>query len=157
MNELLCAESDWASLQVFVNSLTLEQGERENMIKKFTSSLGHLYPGYMTDLKNAKEFRTLKDVVDKSCYGPAFNMIKDPNEMDDSGANVSNDTIDDIQKRDLAQKYSLAYMGQFHFATFYAYLKLKEIEITNLFQLATLVKTKIPRNYNAWNKYVLPW
>ena len=103
MDELLCAESDWATLQVLTNSLNMEQGEREQMIKKFSNSLGHLYPGYMTELRAAKEFRTLKEVVGKSCYGPAFELVRDPGEMDDgSNVNQPNDTIDDIQKKDLS-------------------------------------------------------
>ena len=44
-------------------------------MKKFTNNIGHLYPGYMTELKKAKEFRELKDVISKSCYGPAFELV----------------------------------------------------------------------------------
>ncbi len=41
-------------------------------------------------------------------------------------------TIDDCQKRDLSRRYSMAFMGQFHYGTFYGYLKLKELEIMNM-------------------------
>lgn len=161
MNDLLCAESDWETLQVLYNSMDRlgQSKDREEVIKKFTNSLGFLYPGYMTDLKKVKDFRELKERLSDSVYGPAFNMISDPAEANDGPEINSTNTIDDVQKRDLSQRYSLAYFGQFHFATFYAYLKLKEQEITNLFQLATIISLGIGKGQNvaAWNKFVPPF
>ena len=57
----------------------------------------------------------------------------------------ADNTIDDCQKQDLSRRYSFAYFGQFHYGVFYAYLKLKEIEIKNIFKLANIV----PRAPNA--------
>ena len=51
-------------------------------------------------------------------------------------------TIDDFQKRDLSKRYSLAYFGQFHYGVFYAFLKLKEIEIANITQLCQIMQLK---------------
>ena len=55
-------------------------------------------------------------------------------------------TIDDCQKRDLSKRYSKAFMGQFHYGTFYAYLKLKELEIQNIYHLAEIF------NIDGFNK-----
>ena len=67
-------------------------------------------------------------------------------------------SIDDCQKKDLSKRYSLAYFGQFHYGTFYAYLKLKELEIKNLFKLATIFQLSgLPKNHGAFKKYVSPF
>ena len=52
----------------------------------------------------------------------------------------------------------MAFMGQFHYGTFYAYLKLKELEILNIIQLAELFSIEgIGKNHPAWNKVVPPF
>lgn len=41
---------------------------------------------------------------------------------------------------------------------FYAYLKLKEIEIKNIFKLATIFQLKaLPKTHSAWKKFVPPF
>jgi V-type H+-transporting ATPase subunit d len=67
-------------------------------------------------------------------------------------------TIDDSQKKDLSRRYSLAFFGQFHYGVFYAFLKLKELEIMNVVQLAEIHSMKvIPRGHPAWTKSVIPF
>ena len=55
------------------------------------------------------------------------------------------------------RKLSMVYEGQFHYGVFYAYLKMKEMEIKNIVWLAELVSIGVPRQLPGWNKYVLPF
>lgn len=56
-----------------------------------------------------------------------------------------------------SRKFSLAFENQFHYGVFYAYLKLKEMEIKNIIWLAELVSIQVPRNLPGWNKFVVPF
>jgi V-type H+-transporting ATPase subunit d len=56
-----------------------------------------------------------------------------------------------------SRKFSLAFENQFHYGAFYAYLKLKEMEIKNIIWLAELVSIQVPRNLPGWNKFVVPF
>jgi V-type H+-transporting ATPase subunit d len=40
---------------------------------------------------------------------------------------------------------------------FYAYLKLREMEIKNIIWLAELVSIGVPRQMPGWSKYVVPF
>lgn len=51
----------------------------------------------------------------------------------------------------------MAFENGFHYGVFYAYLKLKEMEIKNLVWLSELVSIGVPRQMPGWNKYVLPF
>lgn len=52
----------------------------------------------------------------------------------------------------------MAFFGQFHYGVFYAYLKLKEMEIANIVQLAELHSIgSVPKNDPTWNCFVAPF
>jgi V-type H+-transporting ATPase subunit d len=44
-----------------------------------------------------------------------------------------------------SKRYSMAFENGFHYGVFYAYLKLKEMEIKNVIWLAELVSIGVPR------------
>lgn len=72
--------------------------------------------------------------LENTSYHSFFTKIPEP-------ANASEESevdIDDCQKQHLSQRYSIAFLSQFNYGVFYAYLKLKEIEIKNIFKLATI-------------------
>lgn len=85
-------------------------------------------------------------------------QIPEPVKADDGPEVDIELTIDDCQKRDLSKRYSKAFMGQFHYGTFYAYLKLKELEIQNIYHLAEIFNIDgFNKNHPAWRKTVPPF
>lgn len=87
-------------------------------------------------IAESKDYADLVTKLENSSYHQYFMKIPEPS-LEENELDAEN-TIDDCQKQDLSRRYSLAYFGQFHYGTFYAYLKLKELEIKNLFKLATI-------------------
>ena len=56
-----------------------------------------------------------------------------------------------------SRKYSMAFENGFHFGVFYAYLRLKELEIKNVTWLSDLVSMNLSKNSPGWNKYSVPF
>ena len=65
--------------------------------------------------------------------------------------------IDDVMFVEKSKRFSKSFENQMHYGVFYAYLKLKEMEIKNIIWLAELVSIGVPRQLPGWNKYVLPF
>lgn len=65
--------------------------------------------------------------------------------------------LDDVMFIEKSKRFSKAFENQCHYGVFYAYLKLKEMEIKNIIWLAELVSIGVPRQLPGWNKFVLPF
>lgn len=70
---------------------------------------------------------------------------------------ITNMPIDDVMFVEKSKRFSQAFESQCHYGVFYAYLKLKEMEIKNIIWLAELVSIGVPRQLPGWNKFVLPF
>ena len=66
-------------------------------------------------------------------------------------------SLDDYMFEEKAKMYALAFEQQFHYAVYYAYMKLKEQEIRNICWLADLVTFNAAKNYAGWRKIVIPF
>ena len=84
-----------------------------------------------------------------------MDQIADPTVKEDF--NSASKSIDDRMYEEKTRMYALAYEQQFHYAVFYAYMKLKEQEIRNIFLLAELVQLNIQKNAPTWKKVVIPF
>ena len=52
----------------------------------------------------------------------------------------------------------MAMLGQFHYGCFYAYLRLKELEIANIVHFAELFSiAELSRQHAGWKKFVPPF
>jgi hypothetical protein len=60
MDELLKAESDWATLQIIYNSFNnqdMSDAKGQGLRKKYFNYLGHLYPGRTKKLNDSRDFK----------------------------------------------------------------------------------------------------
>lgn len=131
---------------------------RESERKKFINNLGYLYPGRDRELTNADSFDKLKEAVKNFEYEAMLNQVQDVSSQEkQSEFSSSTKSIDDVMFNEKQKRFSLAFENQFHYGVFYAYLKLKEMEIKNIIWLAELVSIQVPKTMPGWNKFVLPF
>eukprot|EP00347_Sterkiella_histriomuscorum_P019488 403341437 len=171
MDDLLKFESDCMTIQIIFNSIDIkglsDARGREGERRKYINNLGYLYPDRDRELTEADSFEKLKDACKGFEYERMLQQVSDVPSRDkqsdfggakDGGSSYSsNMSIDDVMFIEKSKRYSMAFENQFHYGVFYAYLKLREMEIKNIVWLAELVSIGVPRQMPGWSKFVVPF
>ena len=97
-------------------------------------SFGRLYPSGSELLAEAEDEEAIRRALSRAC--PEYAALWDSAPTDARGLKDVNDTFFRYQVKALEG----AFEGQFHYACFYAYAKLKEQEVKNIAWIATCME-----------------
>lgn len=146
MGELLAIRADTNAINITLNSFNTPLNEpamRASDRKKLYPAVGHLYPAGTSMLIDVSTEEQLGNVLE---LFPQYSTI-----WNTHAAGGAEKSIDDaFYERDV-QMLELAFEGQMHFASFYAYVKLKEQEIRNLVWISECI---LQQQKDEINKFV---
>ena len=89
-----------------------------------------------------------------------YNLVKDapdPKKYHDFAIQSGLKTLDDLMFEESIKRYSIAFEQQFHYACFYAYIKIKEQEIKNIIWLAEMISLDKDSGSKLKKNYILPF
>ena len=158
MEDLLKYEADCQTIQIVYNSLAYNNQFQEEERKKVIPYFGFLYPETTTQLIKCNSLESLKQILQPfPDYYELVREIPDPKKVDEFGLQTGLKTLDDVMFKESMKRYSIAFEQQFHFACFYAYIKIKEQEIKNIMLLADMNAFDKDIGSKVKKAYILPF
>ena len=157
MEDLLKYEADCQTIQIVYNSLAYNNQFQEEERKKVIPYFGILYPETTTQLIKCNSLEQLRQILQPfPDYYELVKEIPDPKKLDEFGLQSGLKTLDDLMFKESMKRYSIAFEQQFHFACFYAYIKIKEQEIKNIMLLADMNAFDKEIGSKVKKAYILP-
>ena len=158
MENLLKYEADCQTIQIVYNSLAYNNQFQEEERKKVIPNFGYLYPETTTQLIKCNSLEQLRQILQPyPYYYELVKEIPDPKKLDEFGLQSGLKTLDDLMFKESMKRYSIAFEQQFHFACFYAYIKIKEQEIKNIMLLADMNAFDKEIGSKVKKAYILPF
>ena len=133
MGELLAVRADMLTINITYNSLSTDFSRSTPRASLFPA-FGHLYPGGAELLAMVEDEDALRRALAKSY--PDYAQLWDHAPVDARGVR----DVSDAFFRHAVRLLELSFEGQFHYAPFYAYAKLKEQECKNIAWVATCLE-----------------
>ena len=158
MEDLLKYEADCQTIQIVYNSLAYNNQFQEEERKKVIPYFGFLYPEITSQLIKCNSLEQLRQILQPfPDYYELVKEIPDPKKLDEFGLQSGLKSLDDLMFKESMKRYSIAFEQQFHFACFYAYIKIKEQEIKNIMLLADMNAFDKELGSKVKKGYILPF